>query len=287
MQLDKFNLQSAVKVVYTKWKQLILFVILALMVASTTIIIIPKKYYAASYLLASNPSMADKSSLLHQHIQNLYSNFGSSDDLERIMGIASMDTIFNQLVDEFHLVQYYDLKGEEKNILRRKAMLALKDDIMMQKTDWSQLKISIWTNNAELSAQLINRLVALIQKNLESIWSNDYRTKYMHLKLSIDSLNNEYASLALKIDKNNSGIASIDRIKANTLQDLIESQQKTAAEYKLALENINPACYVLETAVPAARAEKPEILKILIITAIASTFFGIALLLFLNRELEF
>ena len=291
MQNHSFNLQSTVHLLQTKWKQLLFFVMVSLLVASITLFIVPKQYYAASTLVSANPSLADKAHLLNQNIQNLYSVFGSGDDLERIYGIASMDTVYKQLVDEFNLISYYQLTGADTNrvplnfnLLRRKAVLELKEDINIQKTEFAQLKISIWTKDAALSAKIVNRMVEITRLKEESIWKSGYEKMLVNFNRSIDSLTKIYdvMSTAIKMEKENA--SQIYYVKSNSLYEQINAQQKAASELKLAIDNNAPSLFVLETAVAAAKPEKPNIPEVLILTAIVSLVFAVMVLLIYHRE---
>ena len=291
MQNHSFNLQSTVHLLQTKWKQLLFFVLVSLLVASITLFIVPKQYYAASTVVSANPSLADKAHLLNQNIQNLYSVFGSGDDLERIYGIASMDTVYKQLVDEFDLISYYQLTGADTNrvplnfnLLRRKAVLELKEDINIQKTEFAQLKISIWTKDAALSAKIVNRMVEITRLKEESIWKSGYEKMLVNFNRSIDSLTKIYdvMSTAIKMEKENA--SQIYYVKSNSLYEQINAQQKAASELKLAIDNNAPSLFVLETAVAAAKPEKPNIPEVLILTAIVSLVFAVLVLLIYHRE---
>jgi len=291
MQNHSFNLQSTVHLLQIKWKQLLFFVLVSLLVASITLFIVPKQYYAASTVVSANPSLADKAHLLNQNIQNLYSVFGSGDDLERIYGIASMDTVYKQLVDEFNLISYYQLTGADTNrvplnfnLLRRKAVLELKEDINIQKTEFAQLKISIWTKDAALSAKIVNRMVEITRLKEESIWKSGYEKMLVNFNRSIDSLTKIYdvMSTAIKMEKENA--SQIYYVKSNSLYEQINAQQKAASELKLAIDNNAPSLFVLETAVAAAKPEKPNIPEVLILTAIVSLVFAVLVLLIYHRE---
>jgi len=284
MQANSFNLQQTFSLLQAKWKQVLLFVFASLIVASISLFLVPKQYRSSSILVSANPALADKAHMLNQNIQGLYSVFGSWDDLERIFGIATMDTVYKQLVDEFKLIDYYELKGSDQNKLRRKAVLDLKEDIGIQKTELAQLKISIWTKDAELSAKIVNRIVEIAQTKEENIWKAGHEKMLANFNRSIDSLEKKYEQISNKMKVEKDNLSQLDLAKANSLFEQLNSQQKTAAEIKLAIDNNAPALYILETAVPAAKAEKPNILEVLIITAIVSFVFGAAALLIYNRE---
>jgi capsular polysaccharide biosynthesis protein len=284
MQVNSFNLQQTVGLLQSKWKQMLLFVMVSLLVAAITLFLVPKQYRSSSLLVSANPSLADKSHMLNQNIQGLYSIFGSGDDLERIFGIATMDTVFKQLVDEFDLVTYYKLKGEDSNRLRRKAVLDLRDDLGIQKTELSQLKISVFTKDAELSAKIVNRIVEITRLKEESIWKSGNEKMLLNFNKSIDSLGKVYQAIANKIKSDNENLSQLELTKINSLLEQIQTQEKATGEIKLAIDNNAPAFYVLETAVPAAKSEKPNIPEVLILTALVSWLFSAMALLIYNRE---
>jgi capsular polysaccharide biosynthesis protein len=284
MQANSFNLQSTVRLLQTKWKQMLLFVFASLLVAAISLFLVPKQYRSTSLLVSANPLLADKAHLLNQNIQALYSVFGNGDDLERINGIATMDTVYKQLVDEFNLIEYYELTGGDKNRLRFKAVKELKDDISIQKTELSQLKISIYTKKPELSANIVNQLVEITRNKEETIWKSGYEKMLINFNKSIDSLQKNYLELYNKIKDSKVQRLEIDVIKMNNLLEQIQSQQKAAGEIKLTIDNNAPALYVLETAVPAAKSEKPNILEVMILTALFSLVFSAMALLIYNRE---
>lgn len=284
MQANSFHLQSTVRLVQSQWQKILLFVFAAVLVAAISLFIVPKQYRSSSILVSANPVLADKAHMLNQNIQGLYSVFGSGDDLERIYGIASMDTIYKQLVDEFKLVAYYQLNGEDQNRLRRKAVLELKDDLSIQKTELGQLKISIWTKDAELSAKIVNRLVEITRIKEESIWKAGHEKMLANFNRSIDSLQKAYVELYNQHKDTKGQRLEMDVIKMNNYLEQIQSQEKVAGEIKLAIDNNAPGLFVLETAAPAAKSEKPNILEVLLLTALFSFVFSVMALLIYNRE---
>ena len=202
-----------------------------------------------------------------------------------------MDTVYKQLVDEFDLISYYQLTGADTNrvplnfnLLRRKAVLELKEDINIQKTEFAQLKISIWTKDAALSAKIVNRMVEITRLKEESIWKSGYEKMLVNFNRSIDSLTKIYdvMSTAIKMEKENA--SQIYYVKSNSLYEQINAQQKAASELKLAIDNNAPSLFVLETAVAAAKPEKPNIPEVLILTAIVSLVFAVLVLLIYHRE---
>jgi hypothetical protein len=254
-------------------------------------------------LVPANPALADKARLFNNNIEGLYSYFGTGDDLDRIFGIASMDTVYKQLVDSFQLVDYYELSGNDKNILRRKAVLELKDDLTFQKTDLGQLKVFAWTKDKILSANLVNRLVEIVQTTEEAIWKENYKNSLKKLQISIATMEQEYKNISStsislfnessssKASNGNNSSVNINasayllmQSKQHNLLEQINSYQKAANEFQLAINNNPPALYVMERAVPAAKSEKPNKWEVLLASFLASLIFGTISVLVYYRE---
>lgn len=279
----KFNLQKTAQLLQEKWKQLLGFVLIALMVTTITLFLVPKYYRSFAILVPANPALADKARLFNTNIEGLYSYFGTGDDLDRLFGIASMDTVYKQLVDSFKLVDYYKLTNSDAGINRRKAVLELREDLTFQKTDLGQLKVFAWTKEKELSASIVNRLVEIVQQTEAAIWKENYRNSLAKLKSNISNMEAEYTTIAALENSSESA----NRLRQNKLQNILDqmnSYQKAANEFQLAIDNNAPALYVLEKGVPAAKSEKPNKWEILLTALIASLLFGLMGLLVYHRE---
>ena len=87
---------------YTRF--ILLFTLFAMLVAFVTVLLVPQYFRSGARIIAANPQLTDKSRLFNEDIQGLYSYFGSGDDLDRIIGVADMDTTYYQLVDQFNFV---------------------------------------------------------------------------------------------------------------------------------------------------------------------------------------
>lgn len=282
----KFNLQKTAQLLQDKWKQLAGFVVIALLVTTITLFIVPKYYRSFAILVPANPALADKARLFNTNIEGLYSYFGTGDDLDRLFGIASMDTVYKQLVDSFQLVDYYKLNNADQAINRRKAVLELREDLTFQKTDLGQLKVFAWTKEKELSAKIVNRLVEIVQQTEAAIWKENYRNSLAKLKSNIAGMEAEYKNLA-----STTGLSDAEnKLNQSKLQNILEqmnSYQKAANEFQLAIDNNAPALYVLEKAVPAAKSEKPNKWEALLAALMASSLFGLMGLLVYHREEAF
>lgn len=271
-------------ILQNKWRNILLFTLLTAAVATITVFLMPKQYRSAAKLISANPQLADKSRLFNENIQSLYSYFGSGDDLDRIMGIALLDTSLKQLVKDFNLINYYKLNNDTEPLLQRKAILKLRDDLLVQRTEEGQLKISCWTKDPALSAHIVNALVKIIETKLEDIWQSNYRSTKEQLNLSITQAEASYKQLYDSLSKAPDIQTSLIQKHMETLLEQLTQFRKTAATVQLIGATAPAALYVLEPAVPAAKAERPDKPAIILAATIVGFLFSLLAALLSNRK---
>lgn len=286
---SSFNLLHVAQALKRRSKTLALFVLVVLVLCTIVLFLLPKYYKSTAIAIAANPVLADKARLFNPNIESLYSNFGSSDDLDRIYGIAQLDTAFKMLVNKFGLVDYYKLKDENAAVNHRNAVLKLRDDLAIQKTELYQLKVTAWNKNPQVAADIANSLVEFTQAITQNTWKQAYASSLEKLDTSIATMEKEYNDLAgnLKLPDGLTGSAgSIDLVidQRNALLEQVKEYKKSANEFKLAIENDAPALIVLEAAYPSAKADKPRKPEILMAAFIISLVFGSLAVLLLDRK---
>ncbi len=284
MTTSGLHMAHTVQVVQKNIRFIFLFTVFAMIIAFITVMIVPKYYRSSAGIIAANPQLTDKSRLFNENIQGLYSYFGSGDDLDRIIGVANMDTTYKQLTDQFNLISYYKLDDDSTPMLRRKAVLKLKKDISFQRTEEGQLRIVCWTKDSRLSADIIHAMITIVQRKLESIWLDNYQQAVSKLNASIVGTEQQYATLNDSITKASSANKVLLQKHMETLLDQLSTYRKTAASFKLMGETVPPALYVVEEAVPSAKAERPDKLNTVLISALAGFLFSILFLLLKDRR---
>ncbi len=283
MTTSGLHMANTVQVLQKNIRVIFLFTVFAMFVAFATVMLVPQYFRSSAGIIAANPQLTDKSRLFNENIQGLYSYFGSGDDLDRIIGVADMDTTYKQLIDQFGLISYYKLDGDSAPVLRRKAVLKLKKDISFQRTEEGQLRIVCWTKDSRLSADIINVMIKITQRKLESIWLDNYQQAFSKLNTSIVAAEQQYAALNDSITKAPSKQVLLQK-HMETLLDQLSTYRKTAASFQLMGETVPPALYVVEEAVPSAKAERPDKLNTVLISALAGFLFSIFFLLLKDRR---
>lgn len=254
------------------------------MAAAITVYVMPAYYRSAAIIVPANPVLADKARLFNKNIRELYSYFGSGDDLDRIYGVAEMESIYQKLGDEFSMVNHYQLTGDSLLLLRRKAVKQLRKDIDLRKTDKDQLIIEVWTKDKQLSADIVNRMVTLIEQTESRVWQQQYQQSVEKLKSSIAEKEQQYVLLNDSLQRANPSQKELLSVQLTGLLEQLKQYRIAEDEFKLAIQTSPDVLYVMEAAVPAAKAERPDKLAILIATGLVSCVFICLLVLVNDRK---
>ncbi|MEB3059371.1 hypothetical protein, partial [Parvimonas sp. D9] len=94
----------------------------------------------------------------------------------------------------------------------------------------------------------------------------------------------QYASLNDSISKASPTQQILLQKHMETLLEELSRYRKTAASFQLMGETVPPALYILEPAVPSAKAERPDKLNIVLISGLAGFLFSILFLLLKDRR---
>lgn len=284
MQSSSFNLVTVVAALQKRWTTILFFVIASLMAAAITVYVMPAYYRSAATIVPANPVLADKARLFNKNIRELYSYFGSGDDLDRIYGVAEMGSIYQKLADEFSMVNYYQLTGDSLSLLRRKAVKQLRKDINLRKTDKDQLIIEVWTKDKQLSADIVNHMVTLIEQTESRVWLQHYQQSVEKLKVAIAEKEQQYTLLKDSLQRVNASQKELLSAQLTGLLEQLKQYRIAEDEFILAIQTPPAVLYVLETAAPAAKAERPDKLAVLIATGLVSCVFICLLVLVNDRK---
>jgi capsular polysaccharide biosynthesis protein len=284
MQATDFNLTDIIAVLQKRWKSIAVFVTVSMVIAAAILFFIPKQYQSTVIIVPGNPLLADKSRLFDQNIQILYGVLGNSDDVETISGIISLDTTYYQLIDTFKLVDYYAIRAETFAAKRKAALKRLKKDLEVVKQEDRQLKISILTKDAGLSAAIVNKAVAIAEQQLHNIWKENYQQNITNLKIAARKLAIQYRVLSdSAMHLNSNADKEIAEQTKKQLLDHLAENGKVEQELDLAVNGLPPVLYILEKGFPSVSADRPQYISSLFIVFLTSFVFGVFLILWNER----
>ena len=250
---SSFTLTDVADVIKRRFRTIAGFVAVVVVATTLLVFLLPQYYSASATSIAANPALADKARLFNANIEGLYSSFGSSDDLDRLYGIARLDTVYATLVDRFDLVAYYKTKGPAPAKARRSAILQLQDDITVEKNELYQLTITVWNKDPQVAANIANSMMALVEEKVQAIWQAGYNKTLQQFDTAINNLQQAYNKPGAQTAPSNNTVAG------NTNNDLLISERaaipnqikeyrKLQNEFRVAQANNTPALIVLEQA---------------------------------------
>lgn len=285
MQSTPFNLESVITVLQKRLKGIAIFIAVSLIVAAIAVFFADKYYRSSALIVPANSSLADKARLFNTNVQNLYPFLGNSDDAETLFGIAKSDTIFYRLIDAFNLVDYYHSKGSNDAQKRKNTLTQLQKDLKIEKTEFNQLKIIAFTKDPQLSANIVNNTIEIIQQIEQQMWKLVYQNSVTQLHQSLSALENQYRSIADSISKTTIPYKKelLETQRLSTLEQ-IKQFLKSENEFKLAVETTPPTLYTIEKAFPSVSADKPLLVPTLLAVFFISFVFATITALVFERK---
>jgi hypothetical protein len=178
------------------WKQMLAIVILSLVVVGTVLYLKPVKYLSTTTALPASSYLKDKASIFNEHIQSLYPQMGTPDDLDVIVGTAQLDTVYIAVAGEFNLYDHYKTEEQGEAALLKAAYL-LKSNTKVIKSDFSELKVKVWDTDKNLAPQLANAIINKLQSIHQDLQNSNNVSSLKNLQsgkekiqTQIDSINN-------------------------------------------------------------------------------------------------
>src|SRR5438046_1655728 len=134
------------------WKQMLAVVVISLVAASVILFLQPRQYLSVTTAVPANALSADKAKIINSKIELLYSNIGTPDDLDMILGTARLDTVYLAVTDQFNLFDHYKI-SDSKN-MRTNAARLLKKYSRVMKSEYGELQVKVWDTDKDLAPQL-------------------------------------------------------------------------------------------------------------------------------------
>src|SRR4051812_30252855 len=125
-----------------RWKSILTLTLLATLVAFIAALLSPKEYLSTATALPANSVTTDKARIFNQNIQELYSEFGAADELDRLEGTAVLDTIFIAVAKQWDLASHYKLPESGESVF--KAVERLKKKSRINRSAYGELKVKVW-----------------------------------------------------------------------------------------------------------------------------------------------
>jgi len=150
-------------------KKLILFPLAAMALAVIITFFIPREYAAYGVVFPpDNPT-------LDHNVNN--PNFGYDIEADRLLQILQSVEIRDSVVKQFGLIDYYEIDKTESD-WRYKLMKQYKQDVDFERTAYMSIVITVQTKNPELSANIANYIIEMVNRVREKIYKQNLIIAY-------------------------------------------------------------------------------------------------------------
>lgn len=274
-----------------RWKLMLAITFLAVALALIIVLLVPKQYLSVATALPVNSVTADKARMFNPNIQDLYSDFGSPDELDKIEGTATLDTIFIAASKEFHLPEHYSISDNTEGFF--KAVQKLKKSSKIERSSYGELKVKVWDKDRNMAAAIANFLMQKLQEIHQHLQNESNVSALKNIEQAYASKQKEYLQLADslntgKADASNKNLieakAEIIKTKRSAIAEQLQEYEKMIGQYQLAVTTNAPVLLIVESARPSVCADKPNVLSTVLFTFFSALLFSFLLALFIESR---
>ena len=244
------------------WKPMLLILVLSMV---TTIVIVfsqRPEYRSIATAVPANTYSADKAKIFNNNIDQLYSALGSPDDLDLVLGTGKLDTVYLAVTRRFNLQDHYKM-DEQGEAAITKAALLLKKNCLVAKSEYGELKVSVWDTDKQLAPQLANAVLEqlqLIHQHLQQAGNEASLTAVKAMKVQVSR----------QLDS-----ATVEQ--QQVLRTKLADYDRLIGEYELVLHHPTPALLVVEAARVSEWPDRPKRVQWILGTAVLALLFAILL----------
>jgi uncharacterized protein involved in exopolysaccharide biosynthesis len=235
-----------------KWSILI-FTAGASMLALVLSLLMPAEYLSQASLLPSNSKLMDKQRLFGNNIQELYSAYGNSEDLDRLFATMHSSAVISQVADSLKLVDHYQL--DKKKNAKSQAQKKLANHIKLQRSEYGELRLRVWDRDPAIAHAIANTLIGKTQQVFDEMFR-------LYYDRSINNLNEEMRARENLVRQDSSILLRAENA-------VIRSK---ISEYQVTKLNPPAAFFVMEKPSVSDIADRPVIWLNVLATFLVSLF---------------
>ncbi len=235
-----------------KWR-ILGFSLTAALVALIISLLMPEEYLSEASLLPSNSKLMDKQRLFGENIQELYSAYGNSEDLDRLFATMHSSAVINGVSDSLDLVEHFDLTNRKNG--KALAQKKLEKNIKMVRSEYGELRLQVWDKSPAMAEQIANGLIGKTQQ----VFDDMFRLYY---ERSIGNLHEELKTRNALLKQDSSLDLKAEQVKIRS----------RISEYQITKLNPPAAFFVMEKPYQSVIADRPKTLLNVVISFFASLF---------------
>ncbi len=235
-----------------KWR-ILGFSLIAALIALIISLLMPEEYLSEASLLPSNSKLMDKQRLFGENIQELYSAYGNSEDLDRLFATMHSSAVINGVSDSLDLVEHFDLTNRKNG--KALAQKKLEKNIKLVRSEYGELRLQVWDKSPAMAEQIANGLIGKTQQ----VFDDMFRLYY---ERSIGNLNEELKTRNALLKQDSSLDLKAEQVKIRS----------RISEYQITKLNPPAAFFVMEKPYQSVIADRPKTLLNVVISFFASLF---------------
>lgn len=286
MSNPRFDLVDIIQTLRKHGKLLLIAVIVSAMLGGLFYVFGKKNYKAEADFIISNPLYADRNNLFRNRDTRFVDYFGGDDDLDRVLVIASSDTLRNTVAEQLNLWDAYKL-DRTKPADRLKMKEIFKDKYKMERTEYTTGKVYFEDTDPVRAAAVANLSIEVSENIFRSYYLKMKNNVANSVRERIDEIDSKLAELTLdqvELLKNRTNISGTDaylvqETKQNEIAVLKEQLIKDKANNVSILNELltgvdsNDQNRYVQVITPATPPEKPAGIG-MVLTVIGAAFFG-------------
>ncbi|HTF03266.1 MAG TPA: Wzz/FepE/Etk N-terminal domain-containing protein [Bacteroidia bacterium] len=189
-EAEKQDAIGLIRLIYSNRRLLLTVAILSLALSIGVTFLMPNKYYSQGIVFATNSNQSG--SILDNP------QFGFEQDAEQLMQLLESEALRNDIVNEFKLVSYYEIDTAELD-WEQQLVKNYAHDIKFSKTKNLSLSISATTKDPQLSADIVNSIIAKVNEYKKNVFEANRRQDYNYKRTTFEKQGQKVDSLTKKI----------------------------------------------------------------------------------------
>lgn len=222
--------------------------------AAVLSLLMPKQYLSQASVLPANSKLMDKQAMFGNNIQELYSAYGASEDLDRLIATMHSPSVLQVVADSLGLAGHYAISGKDA---RGRTLKKLEKQVKMLRTEYGEVNLKVWDKDPAMAQRIAASILVQTQQVYDELFISYYQR-------SVQRLDAELGRLSRK--------DTLRKVESDQYQQLLDRQ----AEYHMAALNPPAAMFTIAKPELPVLADKPNLPLNIFVAALAALFAMIA-----------
>jgi uncharacterized protein involved in exopolysaccharide biosynthesis len=239
MANTRFDLVDIVEVIQRKRRFITAVTLICVAIGLLFHLVRRKKYEAKAAFFVSNPLYADRSSMFSASDSRYLDYFGDEDDIDRVVALASSDTIETQAMRNTGYDKAYNIDLNDP-YQRNELKLRFRKRLDVKRTEYKLLELSFTDKDPALAARVTNEMVKGIGSGYAYFYNIRKLSAYKSIKAKISEVDSSIYSLTdtLARIRDISGIYDvISPSRLNLITGTIKGNGKDQGRYVELIQN--------------------------------------------------